>query len=172
MDAQNTYLIRRVTRPDLPLIAGWRTQQHIVRWWGAPSLEQESVKLADPRIAMWLAEVSGRPFAFMQDYDVHGWSPHHFDHLPAASRGMDLYIGEPDLLGMGHGSRLLRRHVDNLFRGGVPAVGIDPHPENAAARRAFEKAGFKVASGPVDTQWGRAILMERGNPGHAPLSMP
>ena len=74
---------------------------------------------------------------------------------------MDVYIGEPARLGQGHGSALVRQHVDRLFLQGIPAVGIDPHPDNGAARRAFEKAGFQVASGPIETRWGRAILMDR-----------
>jgi hypothetical protein len=63
--------------------------------------------------------------------------------------------------GGGHGSRLFRQHVDQLFRDGVPAVGIDPHPENIVALRAFDKAGFAVARGPVETRWGWAVLMDR-----------
>lgn len=75
---------------------------------------------------------------------------------------MDLYIGEPDMLDRGHGSALLRRQCDRLFAAGVPAIGTDPHPDNIRARRAYEKAGFVVARGPVDTRWGRAILMVCG----------
>ncbi|HEX5377122.1 MAG TPA: GNAT family N-acetyltransferase [Phenylobacterium sp.] len=161
MDAQDRYVIRPVARADLPLIGRWRTLPHVARWWGEASVEPEIEKLADPRIAMWLVEQDGRPFAFVQDYDVHGWSPHPFAHLPPGSRGMDLYVGEPPMVGRGHGSRLLRQHVDDLFRRGVPAVGIDPHPDNGPARRCFEKAGFAAVAGPLDTPWGRAILMER-----------
>jgi aminoglycoside 6'-N-acetyltransferase len=54
-------------------------------------------------------------------------------YLPSGSRGLDVYIGEYDLLGLGHGSSLVRQHVDHLFSDGVPAVGIDPHPDNSAA---------------------------------------
>ncbi len=110
---------------------------------------------------MWIAELEHRPFAFIQDCAIADWLPHHFDYLPSGSRGIDLYIGEPALLGLGHGSALVRQHVDHLFSQGVPAVGIDPHPDNSAARRAFEKAGFKAAGGPVETRWSRAILMDR-----------
>lgn len=134
---------------------------HVDRWWGEPSLEPEEAKLADGRIAMWIVELAGRPFAFAQDYDPHGWEGHPFGHLPPGSRGMDQYIGEPDMLGRGHGSSFVRRHADLLFRAGAPAVGTDPHPDNVAARRAYEKAGFIAVSGPVETRWGRAILMER-----------
>ncbi len=155
------YLIRRINEADLALISAWRGQLHVSRWWGAPSVEPEIEKLADPRIAMWIIAHDGRPFAFLQDYDVHGWDPHPFSYLPQGSRGMDLFIGETDMLGQGHGSRFVRQHVETLFGGGAPAAGLDPHPDNANARRAFEKAGFARVSGPVDTPWGRAVLMDR-----------
>jgi len=74
---------------------------------------------------------------------------------------MDLYIGEADMVGRGHGSRFLRQHVEHLFSQGVPAAGADPHPQNIRARRAYEKAGFSVVSDPLDTPWGHAILMDR-----------
>jgi aminoglycoside 6'-N-acetyltransferase len=64
------------------------------------------------------------------------------------------------MLGRGHGSAFLRMHCERLFEAGVPAIGTDPHPDNARAIRAYQKAGFTIASGPVDTPWGRAILME------------
>ena len=155
------YHIRQANSGDLPLLSRWRRQPHVAKWWGDASIEPEVDKLLEPRIAMWLVELDARPIAFIQDYDVHGWQSHHFDYLPAGSRGMDLYIGDPDLVGRGHGSRLVRQHVDNLFRSGVPAVGIDPHPDNGAALQAFEKAGFAVVGGPLQTRWSFAMLMER-----------
>ena len=158
---ENRYLLRPAGEPDLPLLSRWRALPHVSRWWGDPAIEAEIEKLRERRIAMWIAEFEGRPFAFIQDYDIRAWSPHHFDYLPPGSRGMDVYIGEPAMLGSGHGSRLVRQHVDRLFTLGSPAVGIDPHPDNAAALRAFEKAGFSITSGPLDTRWSRGILMHR-----------
>lgn len=160
-----SYAIRRMDVADLTLVSRWRGLPHVARWWGEPSVEPETEKLSDPRIAMWIVEHEGRPFAFIQDYDVHAWTPHPFDYLPPGARGMDLYIGEADMLGQGHGSRIARQHVDDLFGRGVSAMGIDPNPDNAAARRAFEKAGFQFVSGPVKTPWGVAVLMDRRAPG-------
>ena len=157
----SAYRFRRVTAADLPLLSRWRAAPHVIRWWGEPEVEPEEEKLADPRVAQWLVEHEGRPFAFAQDYDVHGWSPHHFSHLPPGSRGIDQYIGEADLLGHGHGSAFVRLHVERLFAEGAPAVGTDPHPDNHRARRAYEKAGFRATTGAVTTRWGEAILMER-----------
>ena len=42
----------------------------------------------------------------------------------------------------------------------MPAIGTDPHPDNARAIRAYEKAGF-VGRGEALTDWGPAILMEK-----------
>jgi len=155
------YLIRPVVDADLALVAGWRARPHVTEWWGEPDVEPEADKLADPNIDLWLVAHAGRPFAFIQDYRVHAWDPHPFRYLPDGARGLDLFVGEPDMLDQGHGQAFLRQHVEVLFARGVPAVGADPHPENLRARRAYEKAGFILASGPLDTPWGRAVLMDR-----------
>jgi aminoglycoside 6'-N-acetyltransferase len=156
-----TYVFKAVTQADLPLLREWRAMPHVVMWWGPPDEEPEAEKMADPRIAMWIVEHGGRPFAFAQDYSPHDWDPHPFSYLPPESRGIDQYIGEPDMLDRGHGSAFIRAHCERLFAGGAPAIGTDPHPDNKRALRACEKAGFEAVSGPVETRWGRAILMEK-----------
>ncbi len=156
------YGIRPVREADLAMLGVWRSRPHVSRWWGAAGVEPETDKLRERRVAMWIAEQGSRPFAFIQDYAISDWSPHHFDFLPPGSRGVDMYIGEPDMLGVGHGSRLLRQHADHLLDRGAPALGVDPHPDNLAAVRAFERAGFGIVGGPLDTRWGRAVLMTRG----------
>jgi aminoglycoside 6'-N-acetyltransferase len=155
------YAFRPVVPADLPLLARWRAMSHVSKWWGAPEVESEEEKLADPRIALWIVANRGRPFAFAQDYSPHDWTPHPFAHLPPGARGIDQYIGEPDMVGRGHGSAFVRLHCERLFGAGAPAVGTDPHPDNARAIRAYEKAGFVVTGGPTDTRWGRALLMEK-----------
>ena len=154
------YLFRPFTRADLPLMREWRSRPHVIEYWGPPDEEAEE-SLLDPNIAMWIVEHEGRPFAYAQDYDPHAWGPHPFAHLPPGSRGIDQTIGEPDMLGRGHGSAFVRQHCDHLFAAGAPAIGTDPHPDNARAIRAYQKAGFTIASAPVETPWGRAVLMER-----------
>ncbi len=156
---QPHYELRPVDVSDLPLLAKWSSRPHVARWFGGAGPDAD--ELNDTRIAMWIAMLGSQPFAYIHDYDVHAWSPHHFDFLPPGSRGIDMYIGDPELVGLGHGSRLLRQHSDVLMSRGAPALGIDPHPDNHAAIRANEKAGFVVVSGPTETQWGRVLLMTR-----------
>jgi aminoglycoside 6'-N-acetyltransferase len=160
-----SYAFRPVTADDLPLLARWRAMPHVARWWGAPEAETVEEALADSRIAMWIVAhgapgAAPRPFAYAQDYSPHDWDAHPFAHLPPGARGIDQFIGEPDMVGRGHGPAFVRRHCERLFAAGAPAVGTDPHPDNASAIRAYEKAGFAAVSGPLDTRWGRAILME------------
>lgn len=159
------YEFRPVAMDDLPLLRSWRSQPHVIQWWGAPDVEDAEESLADPRIAMWIVSFRGEgdpsPFAYAQDYSPHDWDDHPFAHLPRGSRGIDQYIGKPDMLDRGHGSAFVRAHCERLFAAGAPAIGTDPHPDNLRARRAYEKAGFTLASGPMETKWGRAVLMER-----------
>jgi RimJ/RimL family protein N-acetyltransferase len=44
----------------------------------------------------------------------------------------------------------------------LPALqrSADPHPDNLRSIRAYEKAGFVIISDPLETRWGRAVLME------------
>jgi aminoglycoside 6'-N-acetyltransferase len=157
----SAYRFRPATNADVPLLRRWRTRPHVVAWWGSPEDEDPEEVLADQRVAMWIVEHGGRPFAYAQDYSPHDWPQHPFAHLPHGSRGIDQYIGEPDLLGRGHGRAIVSAHCEQLFSDGIPAIGTDPHPNNVRAIRAHEHSGFKLVDGPLDTRWGRAVLMER-----------
>ncbi|MGZ8999217.1 MAG: GNAT family N-acetyltransferase [Allosphingosinicella sp.] len=155
------YIFRPATRGDLPLLRSWRRMPHVVQWWGEAAIEDPEEALQDPRIACWIVAHRGRIFAYAQDYSPHDWSPHPFAYLPAGARGVDHYIGDPEMLGRGHGPGLFQRHCERLFAGRTPVIGTDPSPDNVRAIRAYEKAGFKAVSGPVDTRWGRSVLMEK-----------
>jgi aminoglycoside 6'-N-acetyltransferase len=143
------------------MLERWRAMPHVAAWWGKPEVEAAAEAFADPRVAMWIVEHDGRPFAYAQDYAPHDWDDHPFAHLPRGARGIDQYIGDPEMLDRGHGTAFIRAFCGRLFAAGAPAIGTDPHPDNRRAIRACEKAGFRIASEPLDTSWGRAVLMEQ-----------
>jgi RimJ/RimL family protein N-acetyltransferase len=68
-----------------------------------------------------------------------------YDADEAGGAGVDLFIGEPEHVGRGVGAEALRRFVDEVVFGreGARFCIADPHPENRASVRAFEKAGFR-----------------------------
>ena len=158
-----TYGFRPVVPADLAMLNAWRREPHVAEWWGDDPFYREA-DLAEPRVAMRIVEADGVPFAFVQDYDVHGWEGHHFAHLPTGSRGMDQFIGSPSMIGRGHGPAFIALAVDELFAAGAPAVAVDPHPDNARAIAAYGKAGFVIAGKARETRWGTVLPMEAWRP--------
>ena len=152
------YPVRPATAGDLPMLRRWRRDPEVARWWGTDA-EADIEHPADPRVARWIVLHDGAPFAFLQDYDVHGWPGHHFAALPAPSRGIDQYIGNPAMRGRGHGARMIATHLSRLFAAGARVVATDPHPDNARAIACCRKAGFHVAGPAQDSAWGRILPM-------------
>lgn len=154
-----TYRFRSVTVDDFDLLETWRREPHVAEWWdGSTSYAHDD--LHDARLAMWIVEAGGTPFAFMQDYAVHGWEGHHFAYLPSGSRGLDQFIGDPAMVGRGHGSAFIAQRMGELFAAGAPVLAVDPHPDNARAVAAYQKIGFRIVGEPRESEWGLILPME------------
>ena len=154
------YAFRAVAPEDIPLLQDWLRSPEVVRWWGDAE-EQAALLRADldePRMVMRIVSFERRPFAYAQDYAVHVWPQPHFASLPPGSRAIDSFIGEPDMIGRGHGSAYLKLLAERLRAEGAPLVAIDPDVHNLRARRAYAKAGFR-GSTVVESAEGPAILM-------------
>ena len=154
------YSFRPVTAKDLPRLRRWLNAPEVERWWGDPIEQFELLRadLNEPLMTMRIVSLGRRPFAYAQDYDVHSWPQPHLAHLPKGSRAIDSFIGWPSMIGRGHGQAYLRLLAERLCAEGAPLVAIDPAEGNRRARRAYEKAGFRV-EGVVATEAGPAALM-------------
>jgi aminoglycoside 6'-N-acetyltransferase len=106
-----------------------------------------------------VVSTTGADFGYIQCYDLTAWNSGFGTH-PKGTRGIDLFIGEPDMIERGHGSAFIRCFVDGRLQNGVPRIVTDPDPANQRAVRAYAKAGFEKA-GMVDTPGGAALLMVR-----------
>lgn len=158
MLGSNKYESRQAAMDDLHLLIEWQAHPHVREWWNADEpYDQE--KLSDPRVSRWIVSIDERPFAFMQDYTVHGWENHHFAKLPKGSRGIDQYIGDPEMVGIGHGSAFIGARMQVLFDEGAPVIATDPHPENKRAISVYRKLGFEPAGPAEETQWGLILPM-------------
>jgi aminoglycoside 6'-N-acetyltransferase len=104
-----SYRFRRMRGDDLPMAHCWLETPDVRRWWSDPDGEVpiDVEDLDDPHIRMWIVSHAGRAFAYLQDYDPHDWPMHHFGDLPPGSRGIDQFIGEPDML-LAHRDQLMR----------------------------------------------------------------
>ena len=158
MNPASRYSFRRVTLDDLALLKAWRSAPHVLEWWDAAEPYDEE-ELDDPRVARWIVSTAGRPFAFLQDYTVHGWEDHHFADLPKGARGIDQYIGDPEMVGIGHGSAFIEMRMLALFDAGAPVIATDPHPDNQRAIAVYRKLGFEPSGPPRETEWGLILPM-------------
>ena len=108
--------------------------------------------------------VQGRPVGYLQCFDLALDTGRTFPLERRATRGLDLFIGEPAYLGQGHGAAFLRLVAECLLaRPDVRRVIGDPEPANRRSRHAFEKAGFRD-SGERTVPGGSVRLMVREEP--------
>ena len=160
------YSFRPVTPEDLSLISVWLGRRHVAEWWddSDSGLAEIRQALTDPATRPQIVALDDRPIGYIQSYDPHLEEGHPYQDQPQGTLGIDQFIGEPDLVGLGHGSRFIAAFVDGLFRQGAARVVTDPHPANGRAIRAYQKAGFRS----FDTRhsvYGDVLLMACDAPG-------
>ena len=166
------YRFRPFARADLPMAARWLKSPEVARWWGDPEAELTllSQDLDEPAMQQWIVEHRAQPFAYVQTYRAGAWPQPHLQHLPADAQMIDAFIGEPAMLGRGHGRALLSAFARRLIAAGAPAVAIDPNADNHRARRAYARAGF-VGDRIVTTKEGPVVVMVF-QPGRASAAPP
>src|SRR2546426_134663 len=137
-------------REDVPLVHAWRQREHVRRWWsGVETLDEAEAKYL-PRIegrdptAVYLIVLADRPIGMIQTYMFDDYREVWPIELEPGVAGVDLFIGEPGLIGRGLGSEIVSAFVrDVVFANpDVSACVADPDVRNQASIRAFEKAGF------------------------------
>ena len=147
---------------DLPLLKRWLSAPHVAEWWGDPDqqLALLSGDAAAAALEQYLVGLCDRPIGYLQCYEVAAYPHGGLGRHPPGTRGIDQFIGEPDMMQRGHGSGFIRAFVDRRLLAGCPRVLTDPSPANARAIRAYQKAGF-CSDRELDTCDGRVLLMIR-----------
>ena len=146
---------------DFARLEVWLKDPAVARWFDDPD-EIDTLRAHgnDARVRQWMVFDGPEPVAYLQDYEIHGWADHPLGFLPQGSRGMDTFVGKPSDRGRGIGRRFLRAHAKRMFADGVPAIGIDPHPDNSIAYRAYLAVGFRPKGGVLKSEWGLIQPME------------
>ena len=138
----------------LPLMRRWLEQPHVREWWGEPETELGYIRdMIEGRDTTrpYFFTVDGRPVGYIQYWFVghhqnETWVADHpwLAELPSDAIGVDLTIGEPDLLSRGLGTVALRAFTKRLVADGHHTIIIDPDPANGRAVRAYAKAGYRA----------------------------
>jgi aminoglycoside 6'-N-acetyltransferase len=162
--AESDLRIRRMRDhdEDYQRIVRWRNEPHVRAWWDPddPPMTLDEARHTyapneeDPAVS-GVIELGGRPIGYVQFYP---WDeePEAIDEigLPriAGAWGLDIFLGEPDVLDRGLGSRALDLLCRHLFEDrGATAVMIVAAVDNARALRSYVKAGFGRRARVLDT---------------------
>ena len=153
---------RPVEPRDLPVLRDWIARPHIRRWWGDPDAEVAAVAagLGKAGFAAFIILRDGREAGYIQSWTPDGAWEIPVDAPAETTRGIDLSLADENDCGRGIGRKVIAAFVDRLAAEGVRRVLIDPHPENARARRAYAAAGFAEAARGVHCE-GPYVLMVR-----------
>lgn len=142
-----------IKRSDFPQLENWLAEPHVKLWWHDELDAAAIEKKYGPRVDgtepchVFLIQYKRVPIGLIQYYL---WSdyPKHATQLSAVenSAGIDLAIGNPQMVGRGLGSKIIREFLDQVvFKNPlVETVITDPEEKNVQSVRAFTKAGFQV----------------------------
>lgn len=153
-----------LTAEHIPLLRKWLKEPHVAEFWQEPEDEEEFRqrflhRLQERGVRPYIFYFDHQPIGYIQDYEActvgGGWWP---DAKPGTF-GVDQFIGEPDFINRGFGTKLIKEFVYLLFaQPQVKEIITDPDPKNARAIRAYEKVGFKRV-GEIKTPGGDALLL-------------
>jgi aminoglycoside 6'-N-acetyltransferase len=131
--AARTIALRPLTPADAPELRRIRATPEVARWWEPP---EDDFPLADePGLTRWTVEVDGAVAGMVQFSEETDPKYRH--------ASIDLFL-DPAMHGRGIGTEVVERVVAHLVEErGHHRITIDPAAANAAAIRAYEKAGFR-----------------------------
>jgi aminoglycoside 6'-N-acetyltransferase len=134
---------RPLGEAELPRLVTWLNAPHVAEWWGTPTQAEIEAKYL-PRLR---GETGTRVYTILLESTPIGM----VQATPAQRAGgadactIDILIGEPTLVGVGLGPRIIDAFMTREVFGslGMTACFADPVEANRRSVRAFEKAGFQ-----------------------------
>lgn len=136
---------RLATLDDVSTLRAWDEKPHVIE--SDPNDDwqwEEELRRSPPWREQWIALLGDRPLGFIQIIDPALEDSHYWGDVAPGHRAIDLWIGEEDLLGQGHGTRMMQFAIDRCFAAPeVRAILIDPLASNTRAHRFYERLGFE-----------------------------
>ena len=140
--------LRPATPDDRAMLERWDEAPHVAANAGDDGGFDWAAELPlDPDWrAFLIAELDGRPIGFIQIIDPAREESHYWGEIGPGFRAIDIWIGELDVIGQGHGTAMMRQALERCFAPReVTAVLVDPLARNIAAHRFYQRLGFKPA---------------------------
>lgn len=144
--------LRPATLADAATLAHWDTKPHVIaattddpaatRAFGDIDWAKE-IAAASPVSHHLIADLDGRAIGAMQIIDPQLEETHYWGEIGCGHRALDIWIGEEDALGKGHGETMMRLAFQRCFADqAVVAIIIDPLASNLRAHKFYRRLGF------------------------------
>lgn len=146
---------RALAHADLPMLHEWMTRTHVRLWWEeggqtyaefapvyAGYVDGASAEGVEPYVVV----VGGEELGYIQAYDACPWPELcAVADIGPGTAGIDILIADEARIHRGLGPRIIARFLAEVVFARPETVRcvIDPETANAAAIRAYEKAGFR-----------------------------
>jgi aminoglycoside 6'-N-acetyltransferase len=150
---------RKLELTDIELIYNWFKKPEINKWyargksWDYEEIENKYLPriIGSENIPSFIIEFDDIQIGFIQYYPLTAFLPDGFSIEQAGqyqidlnkAAGMDLFIGEPLLLGKGYGPKALYKFLESIVFKKFDVVFVDPESINIRAIKAYTKCGFK-----------------------------
>lgn len=146
------YSFRKLQLSDVSLVHCWFNLPHVQKFYSLRSwVEEEVLKKLEPYILgikpvyPFIILINEQPVGYIQYYPVRDF-PWPNQDLPQdvvqQSAGMDLFIGEPQLLHKGHGQQIIRQFLKEKIWRHFNYCVVDPEINNQTAIDCYKKLGF------------------------------
>ncbi len=148
-----------------PLLLQWLETPHVKAWWDqdvnwTPKLIEQKFgsyvhqikhsklknKLTEKPTYAYIISFDEIPIGYIQYYNKYDFSheqEYEMIELSENCGAIDWYIGEPNFIGKGIGSKALSMFLDNYIFPKSDHVFVDSESKNTGAIKAYEKVGFK-----------------------------
>jgi RimJ/RimL family protein N-acetyltransferase len=141
---------RPLAEGDLPMVEDWLGREHVREWW-RDSIDESIAEYVQAIAGLdptdhYLIVLDRRPVGMIETYlvsDHREWEA--IVQVGEGVAGVDLLIGEEELVGTGLGPRVLAIFVEQVVfaNQATHACVAAVDEENRRSWRAFEKAGFR-----------------------------
>jgi len=144
---------RKLTMADLSLLYTWLHTEAVKTWYAKRNCTYDQVVqkytlriTGNSPTSSFLILYHERPIGYIQTYRICDYADYNaYVQADETAAGVDLFIGEPDYLHKGLGSRILRKFLHEIVFAseGIECCIIGPEPNNQIAIRCYEKVGFR-----------------------------
>jgi RimJ/RimL family protein N-acetyltransferase len=146
------YSFKPLEEKDIQLLFEWQKQPHVSWWWQTetewPEFENKYTEyISSDHVFPFIIQIKGQAIGYIQYYHVDkldNESIFKSFRTPESVVGIDIFIGEPDYIASGHGTKCMRLFIEKIFQNPkIETVIVDPRAENLLAISCFSKIGFK-----------------------------